>query len=286
MTGMKNRKIQGSIRVSALPAAIILGAGLVLAGCSRDKDVDITTLQYEADPPQQLYDEALANINAGKVSEALRKFKAIQDQNPLSDEARQALVMQTYLQYRSRKYDAAVTSAKRYMSLYPNSPDAAYVQYLMGLSYSKQIADVTQDQAAARSTIEAMQLVIDNYPDSDYATDARAKIRYARDQLAGKNMQIGRYYLERKDYVAAISRFDTVVDDYSDTNQIEEALERLVEAYYAMGIVSEAQNAAWVLGHNYPDSPWYQRAYDLLNKQGLQPKSAGRGSDVSSAKPS
>ncbi|WP_082074804.1 outer membrane protein assembly factor BamD [Martelella endophytica] len=283
---MKNRKIQGSIRVSALPAAIILGAGLVLAGCSRDKDVDITTLQYEADPPQQLYDEALANINAGKVSEALRKFKAIQDQNPLSDEARQALVMQTYLQYRSRKYDAAVTSAKRYMSLYPNSPDAAYVQYLMGLSYSKQIADVTQDQAAARSTIEAMQLVIDNYPDSDYATDARAKIRYARDQLAGKNMQIGRYYLERKDYVAAISRFDTVVDDYSDTNQIEEALERLVEAYYAMGIVSEAQNAAWVLGHNYPDSPWYQRAYDLLNKQGLQPKSAGRGSDVSSAKPS
>ena len=286
MTGTRIKTNKGLARSAGLSLAVVLGAGIVLSGCGRDKDVDITTLQYEADPPQQLYDEALANINAGNTTEALRKFKSIQDQNPLSDEARRALVMQTYLQYRSRKYDAAVSSAKRYLQLYPNSQDAAYVQYLMGLAYSKQISDVTQDQAAAKSTINAMQAVVDKYPDSEYATDARAKIRFARDQLAGKNMQIGRYYLERKDYVAAISRFNTVVNDYSDTNQIEEALERLVEAYYAMGIVSEAQNAAWVLGHNYPDSPWYERAYKLLNKKGLQPQSAGRGDAVSSATPS
>lgn len=286
MSDTLNRKRRGAFRAAALPAAIIVGAGIVLGGCSRDKDVDITTLQYEADPPQQVYDEALANINAGKVSEALRKFKAVQDQNPLSDYARQALLMQTYLEYRSRKYEAAVKSGTRYVQLYPNSQDAAYAQYLIGLAYSKEIVDVTQDQTAAEQTIVAMQKVIDNYPDSDYAGDARAKIRYARDQLAGKDMQVGRYYLERKDYVAAISRFNQVVDEYSDTNQIEEALERLVEAYYAMGVVSEAQNAAWVLGHNYPDSPWYARAYKLLNSKGLQPKSAGRGSAVSDATPS
>ncbi|MET3601594.1 outer membrane protein assembly factor BamD [Martelella mangrovi] len=286
MAGTKKTTDNGAFRAAALPVAIVLGAGVLLAGCSRDKDVDITTLQYEADPPQQLYDEALANINAGKVSEALRKLKSIQDQNPLSDYARQALIMQTYLQYRSRKYEASVTSGRRYIRLYPNSPDAAYAQYLVGLSYSKEIVDVTQDQAAAERTIDAMQAVIDNYPDSEYVTDARAKIRYARDQIAGKDMQVGRYYLERKDYVAAISRFNSVVNNYSDTNQIEEALERLVEAYYAMGVIPEAQNAAWILGHNYPDSVWYQRAYNLLNKQGLEPKSVGRGSAVSDATPS
>jgi outer membrane protein assembly factor BamD len=268
MTDTKNRKRQGPFRAAALPLAIIVGAGIVLGGCSKDKDVDITTLQYEADPPQQVYDEALANINAGKVSEALRKFKAVQDQNPLSD------------------YEGAVKSGTRYVQLYPNSQDAAYAQYLIGLAYSKEIVDVTQDQTAAEQTIVAMQKVIDNYPNSDYVGDARAKIRYARDQLAGKDMQVGRYYLERKDYVAAIARFNQVVDEYSDTNQIEEALERLVEAYYAMGVVSEAQNAAWVLGHNYPDSPWYARAFKLLNSKGLEPKSSGRGSAVTDATPS
>lgn len=270
------------LRSGVLPAAVLFGVGLTLASCGGDKDVDITTLKYEADPPQQLYDEALANITAGKTNEALRKFKAIQDQNPLSDYARKALVMQTYIQYRSRKYEAAVTSGKRYLQLYPNSSDSAYVQYLIGLSYSKEIVDVTQDQTAAKNTIDAMTVVVEDYPDSEFVPDAKANIRYARDQLAGKDMQIGRYYLERRDYLAAISRFNAVVDDYSDTNQIEEALFRLVEAYYAMGIISEAQNAAWVLGRNYPDSQWYHKAYDLLNKKGVQPKSAGRGSDVSS----
>lgn len=282
MARLKGNTSLASFRAAALPFALILSAGLVLGSCSRDKDVDITTLKYESDPPQQLYDEALANINAGKTSEALRKFKAVQDQSPLSDYARKALVMQTYIQYSSRKYEAAVTSGQRYLDLYPNSEDAAYVQFLVGQSYSKQIVNVTQDQSFAESTIAAMQTLIDKYPDSEYVPQARAQIRYARDQLAGKDMQIGRYYLERKDYLAAISRFDSVVDDYSDTNQIEEALYRLVEAYYAMGIVSEAQNAAWVLGRNYPDSKWYDRAYSLLNKKGLEPQSAGRGSDVSS----
>ncbi|WP_176084139.1 outer membrane protein assembly factor BamD [Martelella sp. HB161492] len=268
----KSRTLISTLRAAAIPTAIILGVGFTLGSCSRDKDVDITTLQYEGDSPQKLYDEALANIQAGNTREALRKFAAIEQQAPLSDQARQAMVMETFLQYRIGKFDAAITAGQKYLKTYPNSKDIPYVEFMVGMSYAKKIANVTQDQSAAESTINAMEELIDQFPDSDYVDQAREQIRFARDQLAGKEMQVGRYYLERKDYVAAISRFNVVVDKYSDTNQIEEALERLVEAYYAMGVISEAQNAAWVLGHNYPDSPWYQRAYKLLNSKGIEPK--------------
>jgi outer membrane protein assembly factor BamD len=156
------------------------------------------------------------------------------------------------------------------------------VQYLVGLSYSKQIADVTQDQKAAAQTIDAMSRVINEYPDSEYVEDAQAKIRFARDQLAGKEMQVGRYYLERKEYLAAIKRFRVVVEQYSNTNQVEEALARLVEAYYSMGIVEEAQTAAAILGRNYPDSQWYADSYKLLQTGGIEPRE-NRGSWISRA---
>jgi outer membrane protein assembly factor BamD len=143
---------------------------------------------------------------------------------------------------------------------------------MIGLAYSKQIADVTQDQRAAQRTIEAMNKVVNDYPDSEYVPDAQAKIRFARDQLAGREMQVGRYYLERKEYLAAVSRFRIVVEQYQNTNQIEEALARLTEAYYAMGLVDEAQTAAAVLGNNYPDSQWYDDSFKLLKGQGLAPR--------------
>jgi outer membrane protein assembly factor BamD len=156
------------------------------------------------------------------------------------------------------------------------------VQYLIGRTYSKQIVDVTQDQRASAKTIESMQAVIDNYPNSEYVDDAQAKIRFSRDQLASKEMQIGRYYMERKEYLAAISRFRIVVEKYPNTNQIEEALARLVEAYYAMGIVDEAQTAAAVLGHNYPDSQWYADSYKLLQSGGAEPRE-NKGSWIAAA---
>ncbi len=166
-------------------------------------------------------------------------------------------------------------STNRYLNLYPQSEDAAYAQYIQGLAYTKQIPSVTQDQRPAAKAIEAMQVVVDKYPDSEYVDDAQAKIRFARDQLAGKEMQVGRYYLERKEYLAAISRFRTVVERYPTTNQVEEALARLVEAYYAMGVTGEAQTAAAVLGHNYPDSQWYADSYKLLQSGGLEPRETG-----------
>lgn len=246
--------------------------GALLTACQSDPDIDITKLGIETDPPETLYNQGLANIKAGNIVEASRKFDAIDAQHPFSEWSQKALVMSTFTKYRLARYTDAVTAGNRYLNLYPRSDDAAYVQYLVGLSYWKQIVNVTQDQKTSMQTIDAMQKVVDNYPDSEYVDDAQAKIRFARDQLAGKEMQVGRYYLERKEYLAAISRFRVVVEKYPNTNQIEEALARLVEAYYAMGVVQEAQTAAAVLGHNYPDSQWYADSYKLLKSGGLEPR--------------
>ncbi len=274
-----------SMKITAralLVSLLLAGTGAVVTGCNTDKDIDITKLGVETDPPEVLYNQGLANIKAGNMTEAGRKFDAINQQQPFSEWARKALVMSTFVKYRTGRYDDAVQSGNSYLKQYPGSEDADYVQYLVGSSYAKQIVSVTQDQRAAQQTIEAMSKVVTNYPNSQYVSDAQAKIRFARDQLAGKEMQIGRYYLERKDYLAAISRFRIVVEQYPTTNQIEEALARLVEAYYAMGIVQEAQTAAAVLGHNYPDSRWYADSFKLLKSGGLSPNE-NEGSWISKA---
>lgn len=255
-----------------LVSLLLAGTGTFLASCETDQDIDISKIGMETDPPEVLYNQGLANFKAGNSTEAQRKFDAIDRQHPFTDWARKALVMSTFLKYRGGDYDEAVTTGTRYMRQYANTDDAAYVQYLIGLAYSKQIPDVTQDQRAAAQTIDAMQKVVDNYPKSEYVEDAQTKIRFARDNLAGKEMQVGRYYLERKEYLAAIQRFRLVVEKYPNTNQVEEALARLVEAYFALGIVQEAQAAAAVLGRNYPDSQWYADSYKLLQTGGLEPR--------------
>ncbi|MBB5573409.1 outer membrane protein assembly factor BamD [Rhizobium paranaense] len=265
-----------------LVSLLLAGTGAVVTGCNTDKDIDITKLGVESDPPETLYNQGLANIKAGNMTEAGKKFDAINKQQPFSEWARKALVMSTFVKYRTGQYDDAVQTGNSYLKQYPGSEDADYVQYLVGSSYAKQIVDVTQDQRAAQQTIEAMNKLVSNYPNSQYVSDGQAKIRFARDQLAGKEMQVGRYYLERKDYLAAIARFRIVVEQYPTTNQIEEALARLVEAYYAMGIVQEAQTAAAVLGHNYPDSRWYADSYKLLRTSGVEPRE-NEGSWISRA---
>ena len=267
---------------AVLVSMLLAGTAGVVTGCQTDPDIDITKLGVETDPPDVLYNQGLANLKSGNITEAGRKFDAIDREHPFSEWARKALVMSTFVKYRQTQYDDAITAGTRYMNQYPRSDDAGYVQYLIGLAYSKQIVDVTQDQRAAARTIEAMLKVVNDYPNSEYVDDAQQKIRFARDQLAGKEMQIGRYYLERKEYLAAISRFRTVVESFPNTNQVEEALARLVEAYYAMGIVQEAQTAAAVLGHNYPDSQWYADSYKLLKSGGVEPRE-NNGSWISRA---
>lgn len=272
IAGQFELKKMARVVVIALAAS---ATSVLITACQNDPDIDITKLAAETDPPEVLYNQGLANLNAGKTTEAARKFDALDQQHPFSEYARKALVMRSFINYRNGQYQDAINGASRYLNLYPESEDAAYAQYIVGLAYSKQIPAVTQDQKPAFKTIEAMQAVITKYPDSEYVEDAQAKIRYAKDQLAGKEMQVGRYYLERKEYLAAITRFRSVVESYPNTNQVEEALARLVETYFAMGITTEAQTAAAVLGHNYPDSQWYADSYKLLQTGGLEPRENG-----------
>lgn len=281
MADGKSVEMRSFTRIGLLAIALI-GTGVGLAACQSDKDIDITKLGFEAESPEMLYNQGLANMKAGNMAEAGRKFDAIDKQNPFTEWGRKALVMSTFVKQRMGRNDDAISVGNRYLSQYPKSQDSAYVQYLVGLSYSKQISDVTQDQKAAANTIAAMSKVVNDYPNSEYVEDAQAKIRFARDQLAGKEMQIGRYYLERKEYLAAIQRFRNVVETYPNTNQVEEALARLTETYYRMGIVEEAQTAAAVLGRNYPDSQWYADSYKLLHSGGVEPRE-NRGSWISRA---
>lgn len=281
MADGKSVEMRSLTRIGLLAVALI-GTSVGLASCQSDKDIDITKLGFEAESPETLYNQGLANMKAGNMAEAGRKFDAIDKQNPFTEWGRKALVMSTFVKQRMGRNDDAISVGNRYLKQYPKSQDSAYVQYLVGLSYSKQISDVTQDQKAAGNTIAAMSIVVKDYPDSEYVEDAQAKIRFARDQLAGKEMQIGRYYLERKEYLAAIQRFRNVVETYPNTNQVEEALARLTETYYRMGIVEEAQTAAAVLGRNYPDSQWYADSYKLLHSGGVEPRE-NKGSWISRA---
>ena len=272
----------GSAR-PALLALSMLAAPLLLSACmSSEKDLDLSTYVDQTEPADVLYNQGLANLNAGRLKEASRKFEAVDKQHPYSEFARKSMVMGAFANYRQGNYEEAIGSAKRYLTLYPTTSDAAYAQYIIGLSYFRQIRDVTQDQKEARQTLQAMQELVTRWPDSEYVEDAKTKIRVATDQLAGKEMQIGRYYLERREYIAAIKRFRNVVENYSDTRHVEEALSRLTEAYYAMGLTDEAQTAAAVLGHNYPDSPWYKDSYKLLQSGGLAPRE-NAGSWISKA---
>jgi outer membrane protein assembly factor BamD len=259
-----------------LPFLALVGAlAFGVAGCASEDDIDLARYVAETDPPDLLYNQGLANLEAGKLTEASRKFESIDRDHPFSDFGRKAKVMIAFTKYRQGDYKGSIDAGRRFVSEFPADPDAAYAQYIVGLSYFRQIKDVTRDQREARSTLAAMQELVDRFPESEYVADAKDKMIFARDQLAGKEMQVGRYYLERREYIAAISRFKEVVQDYGNTRHVEEALLRLTETYYAMGLVAEAQTAAAVLGNNFPDSEWYKDAYALLQTGGLEPREVG-----------
>lgn len=224
------------------------------------------------DPPaDKLYEKGLTDLHKREFEAAGKSFSTLEKAYPYSQYQRKGLIMATFSQYQNGSYDDAIGSAKRYLGLYPNSPDSAYVQYLEAMSYYNQIPDVSHDQERAEKAVEVFEQLIQKYPKSEYVDDARYKVSVARDQLAGKEMSVGRYYLDRHEYTAAINRFRTVLAKYQNTRHSEEALERLTEAYLAMGLPQEAQTAAAVLGHNFPNSPWYKDAYARLRGENLAP---------------
>ena len=235
------------------------------------------------EPADRLYNEGLYLLNnKSDPSKAVKKFEEVDRQHPYSEWARKSLIMSAYAYYQAGSYDESVTASKRYIALHTGSPDAAYAQFLIGSSYYDEIPDITRDQARTEKALASLDEVVRKYPTSEYAVTAKQKMEVARDQLAGKEMQIGRYYLEKKDYTGAINRFKVVVTKYQTTRHVEEALERLTEAYMSLGIVGEAQTAAAVLGHNFPDSEWYKHAYNLVKGGGLEPNE-NKGSWISKA---
>jgi outer membrane protein assembly factor BamD len=246
--------------------ACALLAGL-LAGCADDKNAIAPD-----EPADKLYNEGLTLLNKKEFVDSAKKFEEVDRQHPYSDWGRKSLLMAAFAYYEGGKYDDTITAAKRYVTLHPGSSDAAYAQYLMASAYFDQIPDVTRDQTRTERAMQSLAEVARKYPDTEYAESAKKKIEVARDQLAGKEMMIGRFYLEKRNFIGAINRFKAVVTQYQTTRHVEEALMRLTECYMALGIVPEAQTAAAVLGHNFPSSPWYQDAYKLVQTGGAEPR--------------
>src|SRR4029078_1874085 len=267
-------------------AAGLLVLAVPLSGCGtgalRDKFMAKDNTFVE-EPADKLYNEGLYIMNQRKDPKAAsKKFEEVDRQHPYSECARKSLLMSAYAFYNSGDYDSCIGAATRYVTLHPGSPDAAYAQYLIAASHYDQIPDVSRDQGRTEKAIAALEEVIRKYPTSEYATSAKAKLEGARDQLAGKEMDVGRYNLEKRNFIRAINRSKPVVTRYQTTRHVEEALARLTEAYMAIGIVGEAQTAAAVLGHNFPDSKWYKDAYNLVKSGGLEPNEH-KGSYISRA---
>jgi outer membrane protein assembly factor BamD len=273
-------RIGRELRVLAAWLAVV-GIALPLIACSALKKEDDYVPETPAD---LLYNEGLYLMNTKQdYKEAAKKFDEVDRENPYSEWARKAVLMSAYANYQAEQYDDCMTAAKRYVALHPGSPDAAYAQYLIGSSYYDQIVDVSRDQSRADKAIDALQEVVRKYPNSEYAISAQKKIAMARDQLAGKEMDVGRFYMNKRDFIGAINRFKVVVTQYQTTRHVEEALMRLTEAYVALGIIDEAQTAAAVLGHNFPDSSWYKDAYKLVKTAGGEPTAENKGSWISRA---
>jgi outer membrane protein assembly factor BamD len=278
-------------RLDRLGRQLRLASGLVvlassLSGCGSASLWDKFTAKddtFKEEPADKLYNEGLYLMNQNKDPKAAsKKFEEVDRQHPYSDWARKSLLMSAYAFYNAGDFDNCIGAATRYVTLHPGSADAAYAQYLIAASHYDQIPDISRDQGRTEKAIAALEEVVRKYPTSEYATSAKAKLEGARDQLAGREMAIGRYYMDKRDYTASINRFKTVVTQYQTTRHVEEALARLTEGYMAIGIVGEAQTAAAVLGHNFPDSKWYKDAYALVKSGGLEP-SENKGSYISKA---
>ena len=245
-------------------AALLVACALALpaAGCARNRSSGDTA--YVASDVNTLYTLAKRELDRANYERAAKLFDEVERQHPYSVWARRAQLMSAFSYYVGKKYTESISSAQRFLTIPPGNEDAPYAHYLIAMSYYEQIQDVTRDQRITQQAAEAFGELIRRYPDTRYATDARLKLDLINDHLAGKEMEIGRYYQRSGNWIAAASRFREVVEKYQTTSHAPEALHRLVETYLALGIPAEAQKTAAVLGHNYPGSKWYQRSYRLI----------------------
>jgi outer membrane protein assembly factor BamD len=259
------------MRISALTpglklAGAIFGAALLLGACGSNEK------PYVERPVDMIYNDAMNQLGQRNYENAAKAFDEVERQHPYSVWATKAQLMSAFAWYQKNKYDEAIIAVDRFIQLHPGNKDIAYAYYLKGLCYYEQISDVGRDQKMTDNALKSLQEVVTRYPDSRYARDAKLKIDLARDHLAGKEMEIGRYYLNQRQYLAAIGRFRSVIEHYQVTTHVPEALHRLTEAYLGLGVKEEAQTAAAVLGYNYPGSPWYLDSYALLEGVDLRPE--------------
>ncbi len=222
----------------------------------------------ETQSPQDIFADAQKELAKKNHRRAAKMFDELERLHPYSDLSKKAMLLSAYSSYEAAEYDDAVTSAQRYVGFFPSDDQTDYARYIVAQSYYEQIVDVGRDQGITEDALSAFRELVARHPDSDYVDDARLKMDTALDQLSGKEMTIGRYYLKRGDYLAAINRFQTVVKQYDTTSHVQEALHRLVEANLALGLVGEAKSAGAVLGHNYPGSEWYANSYAMLTESG------------------
>ncbi len=269
-----------SVRNSTRAVLVVTACALALSACAGNKKAK-PRLAYEERPVELLYATGADRLDRRQWNQAVNYFQEVERQHPYSEWSRRAILMQAYAHYQGNDYPEAVADADRFIQLYPGNPTAAYAHYIKAICYFEQIVDVNRDQAATGQALDSLRDVVQRYPRTEYAADARLKIDMVNDQLAGKEMTIGRWYLRSGDTLAATNRFKTVVDRYQTTSHTPEALYRLVESYLTLGLVDEAKRNGAVLGYNYPGDPWYSDAYRLLTSKGLkpavEPKAGGRG---------
>lgn len=269
--GMSGREVRAGKTLRMLCIAVLVSA---LAGCAGQKAQEESLDTMTAEQIYKRGELELENKKAKKDS-ALTYFQEVERLYPYSEWAKRALIMQAFTLHKYKKYEEARIAAQRYLDFYPGEEDAAYAAFLLALSYYDQIDEVGRDQGLTYQALQALRVVIEQYPDSEYAKSATLKFDMAFDHLAAKDMEIGRYYLKRGNYTAAINRFRSVVQDFQTTSQTAEALHRLVECYLALGLTDEAQTAGAILGYNYQSSPFYDDSFRLLKAKGLAPEAKG-----------
>lgn len=253
-------------------ALALLAGGLGACSSTRERE----NVQYVDEPVAALYNRGMDMIDRERYPQALRSFEEVERQHPYSSWARRSMLMEAYVHYQSNQYDDAIEDAQRFITLHPGNESAPYAYYLVAMCHFERILDVGRDQATTERALTALNDVVRRYPDSTYARDARLKLDMVYDQLAGKEMAIGRFYLERDQHLAAINRFRNVIENqnFQRTSHVPEALHRLVEAYLSVGMIDEAQRMAAISGHNFPGNEWYQRSYALMTEEGIAPVAA------------
>ena len=268
-------QMKASFKTAAALAALTLG----LAACQTATERENDKFAYVERPVEQLYNTAVDLVEKKRYDEATLFFDEVERQHPYTSWARRSMLMSAYVQYEQNAYEDALENIDRFLTIHPGNKDAPYAYYLRAMCHYERIRDVGRDQNITRNALDSLNDVVRRYPDTEYARDARLKLDLTYDHIAGKEMDVGRYYLKRNQHVAAINRFNVVLEQYQTTSHTPEALHRMVEAYLEMGVIPEAQRHAAILGYNYPGSRWYQDTYKLFKNRGLAAEfeSATRG---------